>query len=151
MFAGAALALLGCKNNLDATKIEGAITDGMKAKEVTPTSVKCPADRALKAGDKFECDAVLPGGTAAKVHVEQKDDQGNITWKLDGAIVNQEKAGHALEAKLAPGTKIMCPSKVVVLKKGDKFDCDFTQGATKAKVDITATDDEGSVESKLQK
>lgn len=147
MFAFAAIALVGCKNNLDSTKLEGSITEGLKAKEVTLTSIKCPADRPIKMGDKFDCDGVLPDGAGnAKFHVEQKDDQGNITWKLDGALVNQSKIGHLLEADLGKGSVVKCPSKVVVLKKGDKFECDYTHDGTTGKIEIVAKDDDGNVE-----
>lgn len=149
--AGATTALLGCKNNLDHTKLEASITEGLKAKEVTLTSLKCPSDQAIKAGEKFDCEGVLPdGGGNVKFHVEQKDDQGNISWKLDGALVNQSKIGHMLETNLGKGSVVKCPSKVIVLKKGDKFTCDYTHDGETGKIDIVAKDDDGNVETSVR-
>ena len=102
LFAAFSLvALDGCKNQLDNKKLEGAITDGLKAKGVALKSVSCPSDRQAKSGDKFTCDAVTDGGDKLVVNVEQTDDQGNVNWKVDNLPAPKGAAGDKAEEKPA--------------------------------------------------
>src|SRR5271167_2966945 len=95
----ASFALVGCCKgaHLDDTKIEGLIQTELQGKGVTMKSVDCPPDRPLKKGDSFTCSGVDSEGEALVFRVEQLDDAGTISWKMDGMIINQKKVGDGIE------------------------------------------------------
>ena len=46
-------------------------------------TVSCPEDVKVEKGATFDCEATESGsGETAVVTVEQKDDEGNIRWKV---------------------------------------------------------------------
>lgn len=86
----AAAALAGCDasfslggDKLDTDKAEREITKGIKDQTGVDAAVVCPEDVDLEAGATFICTATpKTGGRSANVLVTQKDDQGNVSWKL---------------------------------------------------------------------
>lgn len=146
----AALLVAGCTNVLDEAKAESTIRDGLATQLGAPVAkVDCPADRAAKTGDVFECTAKTEDGQELAIKVTQKDDQGNLEWELTTELLNMAGLVPALEDWLpqqgVTPTAIDCP-KARVMKKGDTFDCTVTadDGRTLA-VTVTQDDDQGNV------
>lgn len=141
--------LLGCTTQLDSKKLEGSITDGMKAKGVNMTSVSCPGGQNAKEGTTFKCTGTDDQGTPGSFTVTVKDGSGDVDWKLDGKYIDMAKVGDSLEKSLAQGDKkvdVKCPTKSALVKKGNKFSCDVTIDGQPTKVTMTFTDDEGTVD-----
>lgn len=83
------LALPGCSfstgsDTLDIDKLEREVAKGIKDQLNIDATVTCPDDVKAKAGDVFECEATSSDGSSAAVTVTQKDDEGNVDWKLGG-------------------------------------------------------------------
>lgn len=81
------LALPGCSfstgsDKLDTDKLEREVVKGIKEQLNIDATVTCPDDVKVKAGDVFECQAKSSDGTTGTVTVTQKDDKGNVDWKL---------------------------------------------------------------------
>lgn len=141
-----AISLLGCKKSVDGKKMESVISDSLKTRGIALKSVTCPASIEAKAGGTFDCQAETPDGVKVVFHVTQTDDQGNVTSKTDGALINTKTVGDSLEPKLGKGSDVKCPDKLVVLKKGDKVTCDLTFEGQPSQVDLVATNDNGDVD-----
>jgi hypothetical protein len=72
--------LSGCGGKkFDNAKLEQSIKRAAERDLHFPLrSVKCPADVEVKKGNVFYCRAVSRGGSAARVRVTQRDDQGHV-------------------------------------------------------------------------
>jgi hypothetical protein len=140
----------GCQLKADRAEVEKTIQDGMKGKNLTLKTIKCPDNLTPKKGDSFQCDATDELDTAGKIKVTWGDDT-----KFDiepVAVVNEKKAGDNLSDTISKnaGSKFAatCPEKLIFAKKGGTFSCDATGEAEKdAKytLEITMTDDTGQV------
>lgn len=81
------LALPGCSfstggDSLDTDKLEREVVKGIKAQSNIDATVTCPDDVKIEAGDVFTCEARAADGTTATVNVTQKDDEGNVDWRI---------------------------------------------------------------------
>ena len=150
--AGAVMVLgftiLAC-GKVQHAKVEQSIRETVAAKGLALTSVTCP-DRPIKKGDTFDCDGVDSDGQHLTFHVEQKDDKGNVDWKLDGMMINKQKIGDSIEKAVGAAADVRCPEKTVVMKVGESFTCDLHVGAQMKKVELTLTDDKGNVSWKIK-
>ncbi len=150
----AALCLLtipSCKPRLDAKKIEKSIGSEFEAKDIKLRSITCPANVPIKQGDKFDCEASDSEGQSLVVHVEQTDNAGSISWKLDGMIINMQKVGDSIEAKVGQSADVKCPEMNMILRVNESFTCDATIAGGPHKVAITLTDSSGNVAWKVVK
>jgi hypothetical protein len=146
LVATASFLAAGC--NIDHSKVEDSIRQGLKEKGVNLKSVDCPADRRIKKGDTFDCTGVDEGGQHLVFTVTQGDG-GNVNWKLDGMIINQAKLGDSIEHKVGKAADVKCPEKTVILKPGQSFTCDVDVDGKTHKVLITLQDKEGNVAWKI--
>jgi hypothetical protein len=143
------LLALGCNPVLDKKKIETSITSECKSKGLTLKTVDCPAGRHQKQGDTFDCHGTTDDGQALTFTVTQNDHAGNISWKLDGQIMDLAKLGDSIESKVHKAADVKCPSKVKVLKSGDVFKCDVDIEGKHQQVEITVKDNDGNVHWKV--
>jgi uncharacterized protein DUF4333 len=81
----AALTLSACgEQKLNTTKAESAIAQGITQQTgAQGVTVDCPNEVKIQAGAQFYCQAKAADGRQAPVRVTQKDDKGNIDWKLN--------------------------------------------------------------------
>lgn len=142
-------AIAGCTRKLDSNKINKSITDEFDTKGIKLRSVMCPSNIVIKQGDKFDCAAVDSEGQALVVHVEQTDNHGSISWKLDGMIINMQNVGDSIEAKVGKSADVKCPEKNMILRLNESFNCDATIGGSPHQVQITLTDSSGNVAWKI--
>ncbi len=123
------LALGGCGMTLDIAGVEKSIRDGVVQQlGLAMTSVTCPQEsRAAKAGDTFECTGKPEIGGSLSVEVTQKDDQGNIAWKVlkSTGLFDMQEAEAAVKKALADqfGTEVelSCGDRWRVGGTGDTF------------------------------
>jgi hypothetical protein len=80
-----AVVLSACgEQKLDTAKAENAIAQGISQQTgAQGVSVDCPKQVKIQAGSTFYCRAKAADGRQAPVRVTQKDDKGNINWKLN--------------------------------------------------------------------
>jgi hypothetical protein len=80
-----ALALSACgEQKLNTNKAESAIAQGITQQTgAQGVTVTCPDDVKVQAGNQFYCQAKAADGRQGRVRVTQKDDKGNINWKLN--------------------------------------------------------------------
>ena len=157
-FASAQLSLLAfslflvhCTKHLDHAKVEDSIKTALSAKGVTVKSVDCPADRAVKSGDEFTCSGIDSDGDALVFRVTETDDQGTISWKMDGMIIDQSKLGEGIQDKVGHAADVQCASKTLIMKVGESFTCPATVNGKAEHVELTLQDDKGDVAWKLVK
>jgi len=142
----ACAALCACNLlKIDHRKVEQSIRSEASAKGLDLTSLECPKNVKMKAGDSFACNGVDSDGQKLSFHVDQVDGAGSIKWHLDGIIIDKKKVGDGIEKAVGASTDVTCPAKVVVLNVGDTFTCDAKVGGQMHKVDITLKDTEGNV------
>ena len=128
----ALLALAGCGITLDIAGVEKSIHDGVAQQlGLAMTSVSCPQEsRAARAGDTFECTGKPEIGGSLRVQVTQKDDQGNIEWKVLQSIglFDMQAAEEAVEKGLADQVgaevEVSCGDRWQVGEVGDTFECE---------------------------
>ncbi|MTD45426.1 DUF4333 domain-containing protein [Conexibacter sp. W3-3-2] len=88
LLAVAALGLGGCSaevstgKTVNTDKAEESIGASLSEQLGGTVTVTCPDDVEAKKGDTFTCDAKGSDGRTGTVNVTQKDDDGNISWKL---------------------------------------------------------------------
>ena len=150
----ALLALGGCGITLDIAGVEKSIRDGVVEQlGLAMTSVTCPQEsRAAKAGDTFECTGKPEIGGSLRVQVTQKDDQGNIEWKVlkSTGLFDMRETEAAVEKGLADQVgaevKMSCGDRWRVGEVGDTFECEG-EGADGPipPVTITIKDAEGNI------
>jgi len=104
-------------------KIEASVRLGLGAKGVTLKSLSCPDGRPIKSGDTFDCAGVDQDDKALTFHVVQADNTGDVTWKMEGMIVDQTKIGDSIESKVGHAADVQCPAKIVIMKIGEAFTC----------------------------
>jgi hypothetical protein len=136
--------VLGC-GKLDDKKIEASVQAELASKGVKLKVFDCPEGRPLQKGDKFDCSGVDQDGRALTFHVEQMDDAGNVNWKMEGVIIDEAKFGDRIEAEGGKAADVQCPSKVLIVKKGDVITCPVIINGEEHTIEITLTNDEGKV------
>ncbi len=150
----ALLALGGCGITLDIGAVEKSIQDGIEQQlELAMKSVTCPKEsRAAKAGDTFECTGQPEIGGSLSVQVTQKDDQGNIDWKVlkSTGLFDMKEAEAAVEKGLAEqvGAEVdlSCGDRWQVGGAGDTFECEGEDAdGPIPPVVITVKDAEGNI------
>lgn len=150
----ALLALGGCGITLDIAGVEKSIHDGVVEQlGLEMTSVTCPpVRRAAKAGDTFECTGKPAIGGSLHVQVTQKDDQGNIEWKVLKSIglFDMRETEAAVEKGLADQVgakvKMSCGERWRVGEVGDTFECEGEdEEGPIPPVTITIQDAEGNI------
>jgi len=79
--------LVKIEGMIDLKKAEESITTGIKQQTGADATATCGNGgsnlRVAKAGETFDCEAKMADGTAHKVVVTMKDDDGNISWALE--------------------------------------------------------------------
>jgi hypothetical protein len=96
LLAAAAVAVLaaGCSSTIDTPGLEKQLAEQLGARLNTPEGtvtweVSCPEDVEPSKGDTFGCTATgtdeVTGRTRSlRIEVTQKDDQGQVTWRIAG-------------------------------------------------------------------
>jgi hypothetical protein len=151
---GLALAVSACATKLDMDALGKSISSGIASQVgLEIASVACPQEpRDAKAGDSFECVATPKEGGKLTIAVTEKDDKGNIDWKVEKSegLLNLSEA----EAVIAKGIKeqtqadvtVSCGGKFRAAKAGDTFDCQAASAdGTKTPVTIKVKDDAGNI------
>jgi hypothetical protein len=149
-----AVAVSGCSKTLKMDTVKTSIASGLASKlGLDFDAVNCPETREIKTGDTFACTATVKGGGDLPVSVTQKDDQGNIVWKLTSSENLIDLA--TVEATVVKGLKdqasvdatVSCGgAKYRVSLPGKSFDCQLkTSDGREAKVAVAIKDDKGNI------
>lgn len=129
--------------HLDSASAARFIAGWLAEKHGIATTVTCPDDRPVKAEDTFICKATTGDGEVLVIDTTQKDDQGNLTFKLRGLLVDTRTDLDSLQAKLPASAVIACPRRVLYLKHvGDTASCDVHDGDEHARLVIRYEDAE---------
>ncbi|MBI1376249.1 MAG: DUF4333 domain-containing protein [Frankiales bacterium] len=78
------LLVTGRERTLDVGAIEAEIGSRLSADAGTSVTVTCPETVPIQAGSVFTCDATASDGSHVDVLVQQRDDAGNVTWRIGG-------------------------------------------------------------------
>ena len=136
------LALPACSHKIPKDKLEASVKSAFEKANLKFKSLSCPADKELKAGDKFECTGELEEGQKATVTVTQKDDKGSLAYDVVGSVEQESAIAEFVTKKSGVKTELTCPKKIAILRKGDTFTCGMTQGAEKGKLVATGLEDD---------
>jgi hypothetical protein len=127
---------IGCKTQIDSNKAEKVIGDKL-AEHGFVATVTCPDHQQAKTGAVFDCEASTADGTKVTIVVTQKDNEGNVTWKPDGTIVDTDKIVADAKAKIGGSAAITCPKRAVVLKQaGETTSCTVKDGDKQGRLEI---------------
>jgi len=157
LLAAMILVPTGCTRSLDMAALDRSISEGINTQLQLPiATVSCPAgDRAMKAGDKFDCTATPKEGGRLTVTVMQKDDAGHASWevtKTEG-LLDLDKVEVSVKEGLKAQTKVdatvACDGRWKVAKVGEVFQCQATSGEHKATVEVTTRDLDGNISWKI--
>ncbi|MEB3225095.1 MAG: DUF4333 domain-containing protein [Synechococcus sp.] len=153
--------LTGCTFTLDDEKLETEISQGLTNQTgLVVTSIACPEDQAIEAGNVFSCEATLEGGQTLPIQVTQNDDEGNVNWNADEGLSNLRGliSSEKLETQIAQGiaeqlnieATIDCGAPYRILLTGESFNCNASDNSgNTASIQVTAEDDAGNVGWKL--
>lgn len=155
----ALVALGACGGNLEIPAVEKSIADGLEQQlGLAMSSVTCPRDRrAWKAGDTFRCTGRPALGGSLLIEVTQKDDRGEIGWKVtkSSGLFDLQEAGAAVEQgfrdQMGAEVQLSCGDRWQVGTTGDTFECAAaaTDGTTRTVV-ITVQNEAGNISWKLK-
>lgn len=156
--AAAALAiscgLPSCRDHLDTAKLEGVVLDGLNTKlapeGLLVASVTCPESVSQAQGNSFECQATFAGGGQATVTVDQKDDQGNVVYKLRRDFIVAAKVEQSIADKLKRESNVTavvnCGDRVQPSVPKSTFQCAARDSAGKVLLfNVTVKDAQGRV------
>jgi hypothetical protein len=155
-FALAALSLtpLAGADELDMDAVVKSIREGLAEQlAVSVQKVDCPEARQTKAGDVFDCAARVEDVGRLTVAVTQKDDDGNVAWKvtktaglldlahLEGEI-REGLAAHSEGAEV----KVACGGHYRGIQVGKTFECHAEDSTgEKVRIKVLIEDAEGNV------
>ncbi len=133
--AAGLLILSGCSGSstLDSGKLQDEITSEVQAvvPEGTAVSVVCPSDVALQSGATTECTMTVAEQPATVV-VTQEDDQGNVVFESNSAILfldrAQEEITNEVTAQIPGSWTTACSpvgasAGIYLATPGTTFDC----------------------------
>ena len=156
-FVGFAFA--ACSTTIDMDAVGKSVTEGLQAQlGLAVASVTCPTQTmTAKAGESFECIATPKEGGRLVITVHQKDDKGNVDWKvskteglLDLQLV-EASVKQGLKEQVQVDATVSCGDRWKGAKPGGTFECQATTAdGEKAVVDVTMTDTEGNITWKLR-
>jgi hypothetical protein len=78
------LSAISSRALLDTANIEQQIAEKLSQDSGLTTTVTCPDEVTVAAGDTFTCTATTDDGRTAVIEVTQDDDQGTVTWSAVG-------------------------------------------------------------------
>ena len=82
-----------CTKSLDTSNLESTLKSQLETQlGATGLSVSCPDNIKVSAGATFECTASDTSGQSVTIEVTQKDDQGNVSWKVTGTGTSSASA-----------------------------------------------------------
>ncbi len=139
----------GCKKTVKTAEVESWMKQRMTDLGIPTTKVACPKDIEPKEGKTFDCDVEVEGkpytivGTITKV--ESSKVNFDTAWKNapSGVIIRSKLVPpltDELSKTFATKVDIGCAEPLMFLDATRVATCDFTAGATKAKVVITFDD-----------
>ena len=134
---------LNCHGLVDEARLEREITSWLASEHGVETTVTCPEDRPAKSGDTFTCKAITGDDAVLAIDVVQTNDQGRVTLRVRGLLVNTQRHLAEIEAKLPASAVITCPQRVLHLKQvGDTASCEVRDGDEHARLVIRYEDAE---------
>ncbi len=78
-----AIVAAACSKTLKIDQLEPQLEDQLNTQlQTSGITVSCPSDVKAETGATFDCTGTLPNGDTLTIRVTQKDDNGNVTWKL---------------------------------------------------------------------
>jgi hypothetical protein len=91
-----AVLLGGCSKTLDTGRLEDTLRDQIQTQlDLTGLTVDCPDGVKAEAGETFECTATTGEGGTITIEVTQTDDEGRVTYSLEGASGGTGATGSA--------------------------------------------------------
>lgn len=149
-FVALFVTLAGCEKSLDTAKIEDIIKSGItKQGGSAVKSVICPANIKPKAASTFECVGVLDEKVGFAISVQQRDDQGSITWDATSVkgLLNMAQLKTEFEQGLQKemgraaidcgGTNLYRP-----VKPGETFECQLLKHEEKSEKTVRSNQPE---------
>jgi hypothetical protein len=112
-------------------------------------SITCPVEATVRAGDRFDCQAVSDG-QPFPVNVERTNETGQFKWNTKGLLL-LSKLEQFIQQRVKQQSGIAvtanCGGKIRLAKPGDKFDCNVTDTKGQSRsAKITVKDDQESVD-----
>jgi len=156
-----AIVIAGCSSSacagsgcgIDSAKAASSVrTLVAKATGADVKSVSCPRSIAIRKGATFTCIATGGDGTTAPVMLTQTDGKGNVHISAPTLLhtgVAARLIAMGLSSKLKSRVAVKCPD-LISAHRGTSLTCTATHAGQTRKVLVTATDDKGSIDYRLQ-
>jgi len=132
------------------TRLAKAFTD---ATQVPLDAVDCPAQFDVKAGNRFNCQAVS-GGQPFTIAVELTNPEGQFKWSTQGLLLLsklEQFIQTRVRAKGGPDVTADCGGKIRVAQPGDTFECKVTGAQAQSRsAQVKVKDAQGSVDISLR-
>jgi hypothetical protein len=120
--------------------LDSSITEEL-ARRGHDVTVSCPPDRPGPPGGTFACSATTADGTPLAITVTRRDAHNNVSWGLDGIVLDTRAVITELQPKLPASAVITCPQRTVQLaREGDIASCRYRDGAQLAQLVIRFAD-----------
>jgi Domain of unknown function (DUF4333) len=153
VLAAAAAVAGGCalSDDLDMVKAESALRSEVgRYYGVTVEHIACPDEVPMEEGTTFTCTATV-AGQELRVAARQDDDDGNVTFEAEAAVVDLAAKTAEIQAAIAEENpearpRLYCgDQQVLVVDPGDTFDCLLEgRNVPPRRVVVTVEDVDGS-------
>jgi len=119
-------------------------------------TVSCPAEVNVATQDSFTCEATAEGKTfqiAVNPQNDTKQDKNELRWNTIGVLVLpklEQTIQKGIQQQFRLDVKANCGGKVRLVKPGDTFQCQVTDGRGQSRaIKVRVDDDRGNVTWKL--
>lgn len=143
--------LAGCGQPARLDGVEATILRRLAGDRDLPvSSVACPEDVDVEAGDRFTCRATTPGG-GVDVAVRQTDDEGTLTVEPAEAVLVADRVVEDIVVTLADrfdrtDVEVTCPGPEVRIEEvGAAFTCRALDGDESRLVEVRVRDVHGAL------
>ncbi|PYQ55612.1 MAG: hypothetical protein DMF78_01500 [Acidobacteria bacterium] len=149
-----ALTPLAGADDLDMDAVVKSIRQGLAEQlTVSVQKVECPEAREIEEGGVFDCTARVEDVGRLTVAVTQKDDEGNIAWKVTKTaglldLASLEKQIHDGLAAHSEGAevKVSCGGRYRGIQVGKTFECRAEDSTgEKVRIKVLIEDADGNV------
>ena len=132
---------------LDDKELADSIRQMLEPAGIKTKSVDCPAQRAVKAGDKFTCAVVADSGEKFAVNIEQREG-GEVLSTTDGAIIHPPTIVKSGVGRFGWAATATATCSKWVSKVNEVVTCEINDGGKPRKIEVKTLDLDGKFDAR---
>ena len=133
--------------NLDDKKLAENVRQMLEPAGIKTKSIDCPANRPVKAGDKFTCVVVADSGEKFVVNMEQRDG-GDVLSTTDGAVIHPPTIVKSGVARFGWAATATATCSKWISKVNEVVTCEVHDGGKTRKLEVKTLDLDGKFDAR---